>query len=97
MMDKKEEKLLEAAALRYNAQTDDAPYLVAAGQGGIAEKIVQTARENDIPVVADAPLAHMLNKLSLGDEIPEELYGVVAQVLSFIANLDHQGARRFGL
>ena len=96
-MDKKEKKILEAAALRYNAQTDDAPYLVAMGKGEIAEKIVQTARENDIPVMEDAPLAHILNKLSLGDEIPEELYGVVAQVLAFIANLDHKGSERFGL
>ena len=67
------------------------------GKGEIAEKIVKTARENDIPVMEDAPLAHMLNKLSLGDEIPEELYGVVAQMLIFIANLDHQSAGRFGL
>ncbi len=87
----------EAAALKYNPAADDAPYIAGIGQGLVAEKILKTAAENDIPVVEDENLAHMLNKLSAGDEIPEVLYSLVAQVLVFVANLDREYGKRFGL
>lgn len=87
----------EAAALKYNAKTDDAPYIVGLGQGLIAENILKTAKEHAIPVVEDKTLAHVLNKLSVGDEIPEELYQLVAQVLAFVAKLDSDYGKRFGM
>jgi flagellar biosynthesis protein len=87
----------EAAALKYDAKKDDAPYIVGLGQGVVAENIVKTAKENAIPVVEDRTLAHLLNKLSVGDEIPEELYQMVAQVLVFVTNLDKDYGNRFGL
>jgi flagellar biosynthesis protein len=87
----------QAAALKYDARTDDAPVIVALGQGEIAQKMVQTATENDVPIVQDASLAQVLGGMGVGDEIPQELYGVVAQVLVFIAGLDHKGAERFGI
>lgn len=97
MNDNRKGKPLEAAALKYNAQTDDAPTIVALGKGEIAGNIIKTAMENDVPVVEDKSLAQILGKLSVGDEIPEELYGVVAQVLVFIAGLDKSYSERFGL
>lgn len=91
------EENLQAAALKYNAKTDQAPYIVALGQGEIARNIIKTAAENKIPVIEDKPLTQMLNSLSVGDEIPEELYEVVAQVLIFVSGLDAEYMRRFGL
>lgn len=97
MKDKNKEHNLQAAALKYNAKTDQAPYTVALGQGEIARSIIKTGMENKIPVIEDKPLAQILNSLSVGDEIPEELYEVVAQVLIFVSGLDAEYARRFGL
>lgn len=97
MKEKNNEENLQAAALKYDAKTDRAPYIVALGQGEIAKNIIKTARENKIHVIEDKPLAQMLNSLSVGDEIPEELYEVIAQVLIFISGLDAEYARRFGL
>ena len=94
---KKGEEILKVAALKYNAKTDSAPSIVALGQGELAKKIIDTARDNHIPVIEDKPLAQMLNRLQVGDEIPEELYQVVAQVLVFISTLDKEYVKRFGL
>jgi flagellar biosynthesis protein len=82
------EKKLRAAALRYDPALDDAPLLTAFGQGYVAEKIVALAEQAEIPVVYDAALADMLCKMSVGDEIPPELYAVVAQILVFISERD---------
>ena len=80
-------KIREAAALKYEPETG-APRIVALGKGEIAEKIIETAGQNDVPVYKDESLAHTLNTLSLGEEIPPELYEVVAEILVFISNLD---------
>lgn len=77
-----------AAALRYNRGEQAAPQVVASGQGKIAEKIISLARENDIPVHEDPDLALALTDLEIGQEIPVELYGAVAEVLAFIMFLD---------
>ena len=84
-MDKRNVK--KAAALAYNPGENNAPKVIASGKGIIAEKIVEKAREQKIPVVEDAHLADTLVKVRLGSEIPEELYEVVAEVLSLSAVL----------
>lgn len=94
-MDKKGK--LQAAALKYDAGTDEAPSIVGLGEGYVARKILETAQEKSIPIVEDQSLAGVLSKLSIGDEIPEELYRVIAQVLVFIARMDRQGADRYTL
>lgn len=86
-MSAEKKKISEAAAIRYRPG-DTAPKVIAAGKGAVAEKIVQTAKENEVPLYQDPRLAHMLNLLQLGDEIPPELYEVVAQILIFIGDLD---------
>ncbi|MBT8135533.1 MAG: EscU/YscU/HrcU family type III secretion system export apparatus switch protein, partial [Gammaproteobacteria bacterium] len=53
------------------------------GRGDVAERIVELARENDIPLWQDAALAGVLSKVDLGDEIPEALYKAVAEVIAF--------------
>ncbi len=93
----KDQKLTEAAALKYNAQDDNAPYIVALGKGYVAQRMVEEARENSVQVVQDQKLSGVLQKLSVGDEIPEELYKVVAEILVFVNNMDAKYGSRFGL
>ena len=70
-----------AVALHYSG--NGAPRVVAKGGGALAERIVQTAREHNVPLQEDAALASTLSKLELGREIPRELYVAVAHVLAF--------------
>ncbi|MGB3368234.1 MAG: EscU/YscU/HrcU family type III secretion system export apparatus switch protein [Acidaminobacteraceae bacterium] len=77
-----------ATALKYDRLRGQAPTVVAKGLGLIAEKIIESAEKSDVQVYKDETLAKQLYNLSIGDEIPEELYTTVAEVLAFIARLD---------
>jgi type III secretion protein U len=71
-----------ACALRYSEDGgDEAPVVVASGEGELAARIVQAAREYGVPVVQDVPLARALIELQVGDVIPEALYEAVAEIL----------------
>ncbi len=76
-----------AVALTYEVG-EDAPKVVATGRGVLAEKILDKAKEADVPVYEDEKLAKTLSKLELGEMIPTELYGVVAEVLVFVDRMD---------
>ncbi|MDL2273876.1 EscU/YscU/HrcU family type III secretion system export apparatus switch protein [Oscillospiraceae bacterium OttesenSCG-928-G22] len=80
-------KTREAVALQY-LPDEGAPRVVAAGKGYVAEKIIESAEANLVPVHEDPELAHMLNLLNIGAEIPPELYAVVAQILIFVKDVD---------
>ncbi len=86
MADKKE-KIKQAIALSYHLD-EDAPMIVAQGQGALAERILQKAKEADVPVYQDAKLAKTLSKLEVGEKIPPELYEVVAEILVFVDAMD---------
>jgi len=73
-----------AVALKYNTEEDVAPSICAKGERLIAERIKVIAREHDIPIVEDKPLARVLYKLELGQEIPIMLYQAVAEILTNI-------------
>lgn len=73
-----------ATALRYDQERDHAPEVLAVGEGKTAEKIIELARENGIPIYDDPVLALALSQVNPGDEIPPELYTLVAEVLAFI-------------
>jgi flagellar biosynthesis protein len=92
-----EEKRHEAAALKYDAKTDRAPQLIAAGKGYAAESIIKTAYESGIQVVRDDKLSSVLQKMKVGDEIPEQLYKAVAEILFFICNVDSELKAKFGM
>lgn len=77
----------KAVALRYNKETDSAPRVVAKGRGGVAEKILQIAKEYNIPLKEDPVLVEALSTLDLYQEIPPELYRAVAEVLAFVYRL----------
>ncbi len=84
---KEEEKKKTAVALAYQPG-DVAPKILAAGKGAVAEKIIETAKENDVPFYQDNKLAETLSKLEIGDTIPPELYEVVAEILVFVDDMD---------
>ena len=85
-MDKQAKR--RAAALRYDPERDAVPVLAAFGEGHVAERIVERAREADVPVMPDPDLAGMLARLSVGDDIPPALYEVVARVLIFVGEVN---------
>ncbi|WP_232697010.1 FlhB-like flagellar biosynthesis protein [Brevibacillus daliensis] len=78
----------KAVALRYDANQNEAPRVIAKGRGYVAENILQKAKENDIPIQEDPSLIEVLSKLDLDQQIPPELYQVVAEVLAFVYRLD---------
>lgn len=80
-------RIKTAVALAYDPATV-APTVVASGKGRIAEKIIEKAKENDVPVHEDSKLADTLASLDIGDAIPPELYEVVAEVLVFVDRMD---------
>ncbi|MCX8131952.1 MAG: EscU/YscU/HrcU family type III secretion system export apparatus switch protein [Clostridia bacterium] len=90
MSETNEKKIKKVAALKYLPGEDKAPKIVALGKGEIAEKIVETAKANNVPVYENAQLAHTLSSLSIGDDIPQELYEVVAEILVFVSNMDRE-------
>jgi len=86
-MEEKKDKIKQAIALEYNPD-EDAPRVVASGRGILAEKIIEKAKESDVPVHRDDKLADTLSKLEIGDMIPPELYEVVAEILIFVDAMD---------
>ncbi len=82
------DKQKKAVALKYNKGKDSAPKVVAKGKGYIAEKIIEAARENNVPLYEDKNLSQVLEALDLNTEIPPELYRAVAEVLAFIYKLN---------
>ncbi len=76
-----------AVALHYDRERKGAPRVVAKGSGAIGEKIIEVAKANNIPIEENEPLAGALSHVELGDEIPEELYKAVAEVLIFVLRL----------
>lgn len=77
----------QAVALEYDP-AQQAPKVIAMGKGALAEKIINKAKDSNIPVHRDDKLADTLSKLEIGDMIPPELYQVVAEILVFVDNLD---------
>lgn len=80
----------KAVALKYDPQRSAAPMVTAKGQGFVAEQILQKAAEHGVPIQEDASLVEVLSKLDLEQEIPPELYQIVAEILSFVYRSDRQ-------
>lgn len=78
----------KAAALKYDPKTDSAPIVTAKATGLAARKLLEKAREADIPIENNEDLAEVLARINIGEEIPEELYTVIAEILSFIYELE---------
>ena len=78
----------KAVALKYDRTKDKAPRIMAKGRGEIAEKIIDIAKEHDVPLYEDQQLVQILEALDLETEIPPELYRAVAEVLAFVYRLN---------
>ena len=70
----------KAVALKYNAERDEAPIVIASGYGSVAEKIIDIAEQKGIPVFRDDSAASLLCMLEVGNSVPPELYEVIAAV-----------------
>ena len=80
-----------AAAIKYDKAASEAPILIAKGADFLAQKIKDVARENNIEIVENKPLARMLYyNVELGDEIPPELYQMTAEVLAYVYGLKNK-------
>jgi flagellar biosynthetic protein FlhB/flagellar biosynthesis protein len=73
-----------AVALKYDKENDNAPRVIAKGLRLRAEKIKQIAREYNVPIMKNTTLAGALHRVEVGQEIPEELYDAVAEILNFV-------------
>ncbi len=87
MAAEKQNKVKQAIALEFDPN-DEAPRVIASGKGALAERIIEKAKEADVPVHRDDKLADTLSKLDIGEMIPPELYEVVAEILVFVDSMD---------
>ena len=92
---KEENKDKTAVAIAYEPG-EAAPKILASGKGEVAERIIETAKENKVPFYQDHKLAETLSKLEIGDAIPPELYDVVAEILVFVDDMDRLKAKLAG-
>lgn len=81
-------KRKKAVALRYDPIKDKAPKVTAKGAGDVAERIIDIARQHNIPVKDDADLVEVLSKLDINKEIPSNVYVVVAELLAFVYSVN---------
>ncbi|GMQ64757.1 MULTISPECIES: EscU/YscU/HrcU family type III secretion system export apparatus switch protein [Vallitalea] len=80
-------KIKKVAALKYDIN-ETAPTVIAKGKGIVADKILEKADEQELPIYKDEKLVESLTKLDIGDMIPPELYQIVAEILVFVSDLD---------
>lgn len=76
-----------SVAVKYDSGEMDAPVIIAKGADYVAMKIREIARENDVPIIENPPVARLLHKLELGEHIPEDLFKVVAEILAHVYSL----------
>lgn len=82
----------KAWAFRYNSEEDPAPRLLASGQGHLARKILELAREAGVPVLRDPDLAVTLEAMRVGDWIPVELFEAFAGLLAGLYRINRNWA-----
>ena len=83
-----------AIALKYDKEKDNAPRVIAKGMRLKAEKIREIAKQYGIPFMKNTTLAGALYRVDVGQEVPEELYDAVAEVLNFVSTLQQQAATK---
>lgn len=77
----------KAAALQYEENTP-APIVSASGMGVIADKIIEKATENEVPIVYNKELTDLLCNVDVGNSIPPDLYDAVAHIIAYVTDLD---------
>jgi flagellar biosynthesis protein len=79
-----------AAVIRYDEGKDRAPTIVAHGKGAVANQIIALAKENGIPLQEDPLLVENLIDMDLGDNIPPQLYSVIAEILLMLKEMERE-------
>lgn len=87
----------KAAALSYKKELDNAPRVVASGRGIMAEKIIQKAKEFEIPLFSNNALVDSLLQVNFNDEIPQELYNAVVEVFIWLNKVENQAQMSKGI
>ncbi len=85
-MSQYKEKPKRAVALKYDPNKNNAPVVIASGSGYIADKVVEIAEENGVPVYKDDSLSVMLSQLDMGTEVPEELFSSIVNIYIYFLN-----------
>ena len=85
---KKKIRKNSAVSLKYRPESDSAPRITAKGRGKIAEKIIKIAKEHNIYIHEDPDMIEVLSQFDINDEIPPDLYLVVAELLAFVYSLN---------
>lgn len=78
-----EKKNKSAVGIKYQEGNKEAPKVIAKGFGDLADEIIQIAKQNGVLVHEDPYLSEFLTTLDLGQEIPEQLYHVIAELIAF--------------
>ncbi|MBN1906042.1 MAG: EscU/YscU/HrcU family type III secretion system export apparatus switch protein [Deltaproteobacteria bacterium] len=89
-MEEEKNQIKKAVALKYERGKDAAPKVTAKGTGLIAEKILEIAEKEGIPVTEDPDLVTALARLDFYDQIPPELYRAVAEILAFAYSINNK-------
>jgi flagellar biosynthesis protein len=76
-----------AVALGYDPERFDAPFVIAKGKGELARKILEEAKKHNVPIVRSPELVKKLYELEILQQIPEELFIAVAEILVFVRGL----------
>jgi flagellar biosynthesis protein len=87
----------KAVALRYQPGHDLAPRVIAKGSGEIAEQIIAIAKSNGVPLQENPSLIQLLSKIEVDQQIPPELYRVVAEVLSLVYRIETRAREEYDL
>ncbi len=95
-MEQEKSEIKKAVALKYERGKDSAPKVTAKGTGLIAEKILEIAQKEGIPVTEDPDLVTALARLDFYEQIPPELYRAVAEILAFAYSINNRmkGSRK---
>ena len=80
----------KAVALKYKAYEDMAPKVVAKGRGELAERIIQKAKEFDVPLFQNEELADMLLNVEVGEEVPSKMYDAVVEIFIWLYKLEEK-------
>ena len=90
MADLNKKFIQKAAALQYDQLINNAPKIVAKGEGSVAQNIIKIAQDNDLPIKKDEDLIELLSKLDIDKEIPTDMYKAVAEIFSFIYGITNK-------
>ena len=90
MRKKRNKHLKSAVALKYKSEADSVPKVIAKGEGLVAERIIELARENQVAIKEDPDLVEILSQVDINKEIPPSVYKVVAELLAFVYKLNNK-------